>query len=126
MMTRACLRAQAGREGIMANPERWTWGLTELLIVVTQFLTGIGLLLAASGLRTFGKWQREKIEERRIDLALEALAIGYESKEIFGRIRSVVTYHGEGTDVPPKPGESDEERKQRERFCRVEPHSGAR
>jgi hypothetical protein len=44
--------------------------------------------LAIVGLRTFGKWKREKIEEKRIDVAIEALAIAYEAQLVFERIRS--------------------------------------
>jgi len=69
----------------MADTGPWTFGLTQLLTVV-------GLGMAALGLRTFGKWQREKIEERRIELAIEALSLAYESKAIFGHIRSRVTF----------------------------------
>jgi hypothetical protein len=67
----------------MADTGPWTFGLTQLLTVV-------GLGMATLGLRTFGKWQREKIEERRIDLTLEALSLAYGSKAIFGHIRSRV------------------------------------
>jgi len=39
-----------------------------------QLLTVIGLIvttiIAIGGFRTFGRWKREKIEERRIDVAL--------------------------------------------------------
>jgi hypothetical protein len=98
---------------------RWTWGLTELLTAVTQSLTVVGLFIAGCGLRTFGKWQREKIQERRIEVALEALALAYESKVIFGEIRSPVRYLGEGAGAPHKPGESDEQRKHRESFFAV-------
>jgi len=96
----------------MADTGPWTFGLTQLLTVV-------GLGMAALGLRTFGKWQREKIEERRIELALEALSLAYESKAIFGHIRSRVTFAGEGSDVPPKMGESDEHKRQRQTFYAV-------
>jgi hypothetical protein len=103
----------------MADMGRWTWGLTEVLTGVTQSLTVVGLFIAGCGLRTFEKWQREKIQERRIEAAFEALALAYESKVIFGEIRSPVTYLGEGAGAPHKPGESDELRKHRESFFAV-------
>jgi hypothetical protein len=43
---------------------------------------------AIVGLRTFGKWKREKIEEKRMDVAIDALAIAYEAQLVFERIRS--------------------------------------
>jgi hypothetical protein len=53
-------------------------------------LCGVGVAgcFAWAGLRTFDRWKREKIEEKRIDVAIEALAIGYESKIVFDYIRS--------------------------------------
>jgi hypothetical protein len=53
---------------------------------------GIGIIattiVALAGLRTFGRWRREKLEEKRIEVAIDALAIGYESEFVFERIRS--------------------------------------
>jgi hypothetical protein len=60
----------------------------------------VGLVLTASvaiaGFRSFGQWKREKIEERRIDVALNALAIAYEARFRFEVIRSPVMFDGEG------------------------------
>jgi hypothetical protein len=47
----------------------------------------ITICIAIGGFRSFGRWKREKIEERRIDVALDALAIAYESKIRFDSIR---------------------------------------
>jgi hypothetical protein len=33
------------------------------------------ITIAVAGFRTFGKWRREELEERRIDVAIEALAL---------------------------------------------------
>jgi hypothetical protein len=50
-------------------------------------LTIFGLLLtatiAAAGFRSFGRWRAEKLEERRIDIALETLTIMYEVSRHF-------------------------------------------
>jgi hypothetical protein len=102
--------------GIMADVTPWTFGWTQLLTVAGLGLTGY---IGFQGLRTFDRWQREKIEERRIDLALEALSLAYESKAIFGHIRSRVMYRGEGDDVPPQAGESDDHKRQRQSFFAV-------
>jgi hypothetical protein len=47
-------------------------------------------IIAAAGFRSFGRWKREKIEERRIEVALDALAIAYEARFRFEEIRSRV------------------------------------
>jgi hypothetical protein len=44
--------------------------------------------IAFFGFRSFERWKREKIEEKKIDVAVEALAIAYESKYVFDHIRS--------------------------------------
>ncbi|WP_210166314.1 hypothetical protein [Bradyrhizobium sp. LTSP857] len=43
--------------------------------------------MAGFGLRSFAKFKREKLEERRIEVALDALAIAYESKFVFQMVR---------------------------------------
>jgi hypothetical protein len=52
----------------------------------------LGLLLTAgiaiAGFKSFGRWKREKIEERRIEVALDALAIAYEAGFRMEAIRS--------------------------------------
>jgi hypothetical protein len=94
----------------------WTFGWTQLLTIIGMVITTI---IAIAGFRTFGRWQREQIEERKIELALEALSLAYESKAVFGHIRSRVMYRGEGSDVPEKAGESEEHKRQRESFFAV-------
>jgi hypothetical protein len=96
----------------MADPGLWTFGLNQLLTVA-------GLAVAYFGVRTFGKWRKEKIEERRIELALEGLSLAYESKEVFKHIRSRVIFTGEGADVPPIEDESDKDKRQRQSFYAV-------
>lgn len=80
----------------MPPPDPWAFGLN-------QFLTVIGLLItlgiATVGFRSFEKWKREKIEERRIDIALEALALAYEAGFIFDSIRSPMSYESEWADL---------------------------
>jgi hypothetical protein len=64
----------------------------------------LGLLLTAviavAGFKSFGRWKREKIEERRIEVALDALAIAYEARFRFEAIRSrfVQEHEYEGID----------------------------
>jgi len=53
-------------------------------------LVGIAVTgtVAALGLKSFEKFKREKIEERRIEVALDALTLAYESKFVFQNIRA--------------------------------------
>jgi hypothetical protein len=95
------------------DPGQWTFGLTQLLTV-------IGLLMAALGFRTVAKWHREQIDQRKIDLASEALSLAYESKAVFENIRSRVFYQGEGAETPLVPGQSDKDRNDPRRpYCAV-------
>ena len=55
----------------------WAFGWTQLFTIAGLLMTG-GFAIA--GLRTFDKWRREILEEKRIDIAFEALSIAYESK----------------------------------------------
>jgi hypothetical protein len=58
----------------MADP--WTFGWTQLLTIIGFIIT---ISIAVGGFRTFNRWKREKIEEKRIDIAIEALALVYEA-----------------------------------------------
>ncbi len=89
---------------------------TQLLTITGLFITSF---IAIAGFRSFSRWRREQIEGRKIDLALEALSLAYESKAVFGHIRSRVMYKGEGADVPEMVGESDEHKRQRQSFFAV-------
>jgi len=54
---------------------------------------------AFAGLKTFDRWKREKLEEKRIDVAIEALAIGYEAQLVFEVIRSRLLRASEYSDM---------------------------
>jgi hypothetical protein len=71
---------------------------------------GISAVLAIAGLKTFSRWQREKIEERRIETAIDALALAYESKIVFRSIRSAFSNDFECKDMPVTEGESPHKR----------------
>jgi hypothetical protein len=103
----------------MVDTNPWTFGLNQLLTSLGLLLTIIGLAMAGFGLRTFSKWRREKIEERKIELAFEALSLAYESKAVFGHIRSRVMLSGEGADVPPLAEESEKHKRHRQSFYAV-------
>lgn len=80
----------------MPPPDPWAFGLNQMLTVIGLLIT-VGI--ATAGFRSFEKWKREKIEERRIDIALEALALAYEASFIFDSIRSPMSYEGEWADL---------------------------
>lgn len=80
----------------MTQEDPWGFGLNHLLTVIGFAIT---LGIATAGFRSFAKWKREKIEERRIDVALETLALAYEAGFIFDSIRSPMSYEGEWAEM---------------------------
>jgi hypothetical protein len=87
----------------MAN-DTWAFGWTQLLTIIGFVIT---ICIALGGFRTFERFKREKIEERRIDIALEALSIAYESKGVFDAIRNPGAFPYEWADMPRWQGETD-------------------
>jgi hypothetical protein len=83
----------------MTDP--WTFGWTQMLTII-GFLIPIGI--AVFGFRTFDRWHREKVEEKRIDTAIEALVLAHESKLVFEQIRSERTRPYERRDMPESYG----------------------
>ena len=69
-------------------PTPWTFGWTQLLTIIGFIIT---MIIAFGGFRTFGRWKKEKLEEKRIETAIEALALVYESKFVFDHIRTEMT-----------------------------------
>jgi hypothetical protein len=60
------------------------WTISHLLTIAGYSMTAF---IAFFGFRSFNKWKREQIEGRRIDIALEALALAYEAESVFASIR---------------------------------------
>jgi hypothetical protein len=94
----------------------WTFGWTQLLTIIGFIIT---IAIAFGGFRTFGRWKREKLEEKRIDTAIETLALVYESKFIFDHIRSPMSFGYEWQDMPAKPGDSEQLRNARAPFYAI-------
>lgn len=88
----------------------WAFGWTQ---VFTIFGFGITIAIAVGGFRSFDRWRREKLEERRIDTAFEALTIAHETKFIFGNIRSPLTEGYEWADMPAWENDTEDRRRQR-------------
>jgi hypothetical protein len=68
---------------------------------------------AICGFKSFDRWKREQLEERRIDVALEGLAIARESKYVFARIRNPNGFEGEWRSMQLRDGESESDRGRR-------------
>ncbi|MCK1570334.1 hypothetical protein [Bradyrhizobium sp. 174] len=51
-------------------------------------------------MRTFDKWRREKIHERKLEVAFEALTLAYESSMVFDDIRRSMIREYEWADMP--------------------------
>jgi hypothetical protein len=94
----------------------WAFGWTQLLTIVGFIIT---VLIAIGGFRSFERWRREKIEEKRIDSAVDALVLIREAKWVFENIRSPMSFDYEWKDMPETPGESEEERRRRGSFYTV-------
>jgi hypothetical protein len=95
------------------------------LLTIIGFFVTIGI--AYFGFRTFERWKREKIEEKRIEIAIEALALAYDSQEVFETIRNPGTFGSEYADMPHRDDEDDVEWNQRGPFYatlkRVQAHA---
>jgi hypothetical protein len=108
----------------------WAFGWSQLLTIFGQVLTVVGFAITIGiawfGFRTFERWRREKIEEKRIETAIEALALVYESKFVFDNIRSPMSFGYEWEDMPDKLGNDDHQRNARGPFYailkRIEAH----
>ena len=72
------------------------YGIIKDFAAPTVALIGVGVTggIALAGLKTFDRWRPEKLEEKRIDVAIEALAIAFEASIVFNDIRSrIMTVH---------------------------------
>jgi hypothetical protein len=91
----------------------WAFGWTQVLTVVGFAIT---ICIAIGGFRTFGRWRRENIEDRRIKIALDALTVAYETKFIFQNIRSPLTEGYEWADMPRWENDTEDKRQRRGPF----------
>jgi hypothetical protein len=96
--------------------DAWSFGWTQLLTIVGLVLTAI---VSGFGLRTFGKWRRENIEDRRIETAVDALSLAYQAKWVFQNIRAPITYSYEYESMPGRSGESEDIRAVRGKYFAV-------
>jgi hypothetical protein len=61
-----------------ANP--WAFGWTQVFTIVGFVIT---LAIAFGGFRTFDRWKRERLEEKKIEIAFEMLAIAMRLNTFF-------------------------------------------
>jgi hypothetical protein len=94
----------------------WAFGWTQVFTIAGLTLTAVVSFL---GLRTFGKWRRETIEERRIEAAVDALSLAYQSKWVFENIRAPIVHAYEYEGMPDYSGESDDEQAARGKYFGV-------
>ena len=92
----------------MSDP--WAFGWTQVFTIL-GFLITVGI--AIGGFRTFNRWKREKIEEKRIDTAIDALQYVAESKFMLDSIRAEMTFDHEWESMPQFPGDNEGRRGQR-------------
>jgi hypothetical protein len=90
----------------MSDP--WAFGWSQALTITGFLLTG---LIAIGGFRSFGRWKREKIEEKRIDVAIEALVLMHEADLIFESIRAPMVNEFEWSTMPEFPGDTEAKRR---------------
>jgi hypothetical protein len=100
----------------MQNFGPWTFGWTQLLTLIGFALT---LGIAIGGFRTFGRWKREKVEEKRIEIALDALSLAYQAQYVFDGIRSPMSYAHEWEDMPKAEHETEESVRRRGPFFAI-------
>jgi hypothetical protein len=97
----------------MNATDPWAFGWTQVLTIVGF---GITICIAIGGFRTFGRWKREKIEERRIEVAIDMLSVVYEAKFVFDNIRGPMTFEYEWEDMPSEIGNDEADRRRRGQF----------
>jgi hypothetical protein len=88
----------------------WAFGWTQLLTIIGFIIT---VCIAVGGFRTFDRWKRERIEEKKIEIAFEALAFGYEAGFVINAVRAPIENPAEWIEMPKLEGESEEDRRRR-------------
>jgi hypothetical protein len=80
---------------------------------------GVTALIAYFGFRSFERWKREQVEERRMEIAFQALKLAYQSTFVFDHIRSPLIEGYEWADMPERAGEDENKRSRRGNFYSV-------
>ena len=88
----------------------WAFGWTQLLTIIGFCITAA---IAVGSFRTFDRWRREKIEEKRLDVALEALSIAYEAQMVFEDIQRPFIGQYEWQNMPDEEMEQEEKERRK-------------
>jgi hypothetical protein len=98
----------------MSDP--WAFGWTQALTIFGFVIT---IIIAVGGFQSFGRWQRQKFEEKRIDTAVDALVLIREMRWVFENIRSSMAFDYEWKDMPEIAGEEEDRRRSRGSYYTV-------
>jgi hypothetical protein len=91
----------------------WAFGWTQLLTIIGFIITGA---IAIGGFGTFERWRKQKLEEKKIEVAVDALAIAYKARFVFEHIRGPLAYSYEWADMPERAGDTNDRRSSRGGF----------
>src|SRR6202035_1305526 len=80
---------------------------------VTLLGFAVTAIIAYFGVRSFRRWKREQLEERRIKIAFQALKLAYQSTFIFEHIRSPLIEDYEWHGMPQLAGDDESKRRSR-------------
>jgi hypothetical protein len=108
----------------MGHHNPWEFGWTQLFTIIGFLIT---LSIAFGSFRTFNRWKREKIEEKKLDIALEALSVAYEAQMLFEDIQRPFIAHYEFADMPTEGLSEKEQDRRRSLYAvinRVQRHIG--
>jgi hypothetical protein len=94
----------------------WAFGWTQLLTIIGFAIT---IVIAIGGFKSFGRWRREQLEGKRIDIAIEALTMAYRTKFVFQNIRALMAMSNKWEDMPKLEDDTDNKRMQRGSFYAV-------
>jgi hypothetical protein len=92
----------------MADP--WAFGWTQLLTIIGFIIT---VAIAIGGFGTFERWRKQKLEEKKIEVAVDALAITYKARFVFEHIRGPFVFSSEWADMPERVGDTNDRRSSR-------------
>jgi len=105
----------ANNISVIAESTDWGFVITVVQIIIS-LTTCIAMLLAAVvAICGITAWRREFRGKRQIELAEEVLALFYEAKDAISAIRSGFSYREEGSTRKPVEGETEHEKKYRDR-----------
>jgi len=97
------------------------WGLVSTVVQIIASVTTCLLMIVTAGVAIYGitAWRREFRGKRQMELAEEVLALFYEAKDAILAIRSPWGFAGEGSTRKPTEGETEQEKKFKDRAYSV-------